>query len=85
MAFHRTTATWPNAGTGTFYTQAADAFEAETIVNFILQRDYEPKGVELATKEVEDEHLVGRTYHYLDGARLRAALLGDERRPLEKK
>ena len=37
MTTYKTVVTWPNGGKGWFYTDAVNDFEAETIVNFLLQ------------------------------------------------
>lgn len=48
-SFYKTIVTWRSGGTGWFYTKAKDAFEAEVIINFVLQRDYSWQGTKLNT------------------------------------
>lgn len=69
---YKTVVTWPNGGQGWFYTDAPDVFEAETIVNFLLQRDYNWRGTTMDTKPNPPPE-VGSVY-YLEGSRVKSRI-----------
>ncbi len=67
---YKTVVTWPNGGQGWFYTDALNTFEAETIVNFLLQRDYHWEGTKMDTKPnppLEFGELEFDEIYYLNG------------------
>lgn len=67
---YKTIVTWPNGGTGWFYTEAKDDFEAEVIVNFILQQSYNWQDTKLNTVVSESPDF--GEVHYLDGQRIKS-------------
>jgi hypothetical protein len=70
---YRTTVKWNGREPGAwFFAEAKDVAEAETIVNFLLHRDYNPEGTSLSTEPDPGNHSFPVEAYFLDGAVVRS-------------